>query len=279
VISWLKARERQCPARVYHFQVECLEQEIRSRASLELAAGRLRLTSGITLAVRHPAFFTAYLGSYLYRTQVLPEPDPEVFASLKRELFAVLEEAPENLIPAMANRLGEDYFTVHDVFQKEKEGIFLDLLRPDREAALAGMEHHFAAVKPLLKAMAREGLPLPPLYRSLGETTLSRRLVGLLRRLEPEPQLLAESPEFREIIEEAGLLGLKLEAEAGAGILQRLLDRHLRKLKRDLQEHTALEFLHFLELLERLPVTVDLLEVPADAGAASTSGCSSRSRP
>jgi alpha-amylase/alpha-mannosidase (GH57 family) len=260
VISWLKDRGRQCPARVYHFQAESLDHEVRTQASIELAAGRLRLTSGITLAVRNIAFFTAYLGSYLYRTQVQRDLELAEFLSLKQELFAVLESAPENLIPLMAKRLGEDYLTVHDVFQEEKEGIFRDLLNPNHEAAVAEVAHHFAEAKSLLKAMAHEGLPMPRLYRTLGEISLNRRLVELLRKLEPEPELFAESEELLELIQDAALLGLKLESGEGARILQRILTHHLMDLAGDMSEKTAQDLYKFLELVRHMPITLELLE-------------------
>jgi hypothetical protein len=260
VISWLKDRGRQCPARVYHFQAESLDHEVRTQASIELAAGRLRLTSGITLAVRNIAFFTAYLGSYLYRTQVQRDLELAEFLSLKQELFAVLESAPENLIPLMAKRLGEDYLTVHDVFQEEKEGIFRDLLNPNHEAAVAEVAHHFAEAKSLLKAMAHEGLPMPRLYRTLGEISLNRRLVELLRKLEPEPELFAESEELLELIQDAALLGLKLESGEGARILQRILTHHLMDLAGDMSEKTAQDLYKFLELVRHMPINLELLE-------------------
>ncbi len=48
--------------------------------------------------------------------------------------------------------------------------------------------------------MAVEGLPLPRLYRALGEITLNRRLVELLRRMEPDPTSLSASEEIMEVI-------------------------------------------------------------------------------
>jgi hypothetical protein len=83
------------------------------------------------------------LGSYLYRTQVRRDLEPAEFLALQQELFAVLESAPENLIPLMAKRLGEDYLTVHDVFQEEKESVFRDLLFANHEEAVAAVAHHF----------------------------------------------------------------------------------------------------------------------------------------
>ncbi len=260
VISWLKARERQCPTHIYHFRVEPRDLEVESHASLSLAAGRLSVTSGITRASQDLAFFTAHLGSYLYRTQVQRDPASTDYLALKQDLFQVLKAAPEDLIPLLARRLGDRYLTVHDVFQEEKEQIFRDLLAPNQEEAVGQVMHLFEEARALLEAMAAEHLALPRLYRALGEIALNRRLVLALRKLEPEPWLLPASEEVGNIVEEASRLNLKLESHEGARILSRLLDRHLRDLAAAVHQEAADRFQEFLTLLGRIPMNLDLME-------------------
>jgi alpha-amylase/alpha-mannosidase (GH57 family) len=260
VISWLKTRERQCPARIYHYQAEPLEFEDKTKGSLEFAAGRLRLTSGITRERRELAFFTVYLGSYLYRTQVQAHLSAPDFRALKQELFAILEKTPEDLIPQIARRLGEKYYTVHDMFLEEKHEVFEDLLVHYRDEALAAITHNFDDALPLLRAMAAEGLPLPRLYRALGEITLNRRLVELLRHLEPEPSLLPASGEILELVKTAELLGLQLESGEGAQILTRILHRHLEDLASRVQTDKVGNLRDFLNLASRIPITLDFTE-------------------
>jgi len=258
VISWLKDRERQCPHHIYHYRAEPTDLEDQTQGSLLFAAGRLHLTSGVTRESRTLAFFTAYLGSYLYRTQVQPNPPAQEFLTLRDEFFRVLEETPEDLIPLMVRRLGETYYSIHDIFQEEKLQVFQDLLRPNREEAVELIGHNFAATRPLLKAMAAEGLPLPRLYRALGEITLNRRLVELLRRMEPEPASLATSEEIIQVIQDAQLMGLKLETHEGAEILGRILHRHLLDLADDFQTETVTCLSDFLSFVGRIPLTLEL---------------------
>jgi alpha-amylase/alpha-mannosidase (GH57 family) len=260
VISWLKDRHRQCPARIYHYRAEPLDLEDRAQGSLLFAAGRLQLTSGITLATRELAFFTAYLGSYLYRTQVKINPTPAEYQAWKNEFFQVLEGAPEDLIPLMVRRLGESYYSFHDIFREEKLQLFEDLMHDTQEEALSLISHNFEDAQSLLKAMAAEGLPLPRLYRALGEITMNRRLVEFLRKLEPEPTLLATSDDILELVQQAAFLGLKLESGEGARILGRILERHLTDLAAEFQAENAARLRQFLNLVSDMPITLDLTE-------------------
>jgi hypothetical protein len=260
VISWLKDRGRQCPSHIYHYRAEPADLEEKTQGSLLFGAGRLRLTSGITRQSHTLAFFTAFLGSYLYRTQVQFNPPPQEFLTLRDEFFRVLESTPEDLIPLMVRRLGETYYSIHDIFQEEKLQVFQDLLRPNREEAAELLAHSFAEIRPLLKAMANEGLPMPRLFRALGEITLNRHLVELLRRMEPEPASLSTSEEIMEVIADAQLMGLKLETQEGAAILGRLLQQHLRDLADAFQKETVTRLTAFLSFVARIPLTLELTE-------------------
>jgi alpha-amylase/alpha-mannosidase (GH57 family) len=259
-ISWLKDRERQCPNRIYHFQVKALEQEARTQGTLVLASGRVQVTSGITRRQETLGFFTVYLGSYLYRTQVLQNYREKNFPTLKQELFEVLARTPEDLMPFLADRLGERYYTVRDIFQEEKEQIFLDLLAANREEAVVNLAHYFEEAAPVLKAMAAEGLLLPRLYRSIGAITLNRRLVDILRRLEPQPELLPASEELSGLLEDADLFGFQLESREGAQILQRILQRHLVDLEAGFAPQAADNLIKFRQVQRRIPITLDVVE-------------------
>ena len=112
----------------------------------------------------------------------------------------------------------------------------------------------------MLKAMGAEHLPLPRLYRALGEITLNRRLVQLLQHLEPDPAHLLASQDILALIQEAELMGLKLESGQGADILHRLLHRLLRELATACQLEAAATLREFLNLIKRIPITLDLNE-------------------
>jgi len=157
-------------------------------------------------------------------------------------------------------RLGETYYSIHDIFQEEKLQVFHDLLRPNQEGAMEAIAHGFGETRPLLKAMAVEGLPLPRLYRTLGEITLNRRLVELLRRMEPDPTSLSTSEEILEVIQDAQLMGLKLETQEGAAILGRILHRHLRDLADAFHLETVTRLNDFLSFVGQMPLTLELTE-------------------
>ncbi len=71
---------------------------------------------------------------------------------------------------------------------------------------------------------------------------------------------MATSEDILELVQEAALLGLKLESGEGARILGRILRQHLQDLAADFQAKNAAQLRQFLSLVSRMPITLDLSE-------------------
>jgi hypothetical protein len=197
-------------------------------------------------------------GHPAYETQKVAQPGHGFHLEGVSQVPEVLvQDTPQNRGPLMVRRLGETYYSIHDIFQEEKLQVFQDLLRTNQKDAMEAIAHSFGDTRPLLKAMVVEGLPLPRLYRALGEITLNGRLVELLRRMEPDPTSLSASEEIMEVIADAQLMGLKLETREGAAILGRILHQHLRDLADDFRMETVTRLSDFLSFVSRMPLTLE----------------------
>jgi hypothetical protein len=60
------------------------------------------------------------------------------------------------------------------------------------------------------------------------------------------------------VIQDAQLMGLKLETQEGAEILGRILDRHLRDLAQDFRKESVTRLSDFLSFVGRMPLTLEL---------------------
>jgi hypothetical protein len=84
--------------------------------------------------------------------------------------------------------------------------------------------------------------------------------VELLRKMEPEPDQLTASEEILEVVQDAEIMGLKLESGEGARILGRMLQRHLLDLEAKFQTEKAMRVKQFLDLVNRIPITLEVTE-------------------
>ncbi len=137
VISWLKDRERQCPHHIYHYRAEPMDLEEKTQGSLAVRRRTFAPDFG-----HHPRragpwpFSPPFWAAISTAPRCRPILRPRSFSPCGRSSSGSWSQAPEDLIPLMVRRLGETYYSIHDIFQEEKLQVFQDLLRPNQEEAM-----------------------------------------------------------------------------------------------------------------------------------------------
>ncbi len=259
-ICLLQHRDRQCPCRIYHYAPELLEYREEHQGGLQLAMGRVRLTSGVTWEQRTLGFATLCLGSYLYRTQVKKGMDAEDFSGLQQALLKALAEAPEDIANRMAQIFGEHFYTVRDMFRQEKREIFQHLLEQTQEAARQGMTRLYDESRSLLVIMAQEGLGLPPLARLAAEVTLSQGIIDYLQDWQKDLRGWRRQEELQRLAREAGDLGIRLRSTTATRLMEAMLLELVDWLQEDFNLENAGRLKDFLSLSQRLPLDFDRME-------------------
>jgi len=259
-ITLLNDPERRPAPAIFHYRPELLQYEEKSQGGLELACGRVRLTSGITQETHTLGYATLFLGSYLYRTQVKEEQGDADFAAMVDLLFRTLTESPENIATVMADYFQGAYYSVHDMFKKEKREILRQSLEKVQEETELELGRGFREVQPVLYTMAREGYVIPRLFNLAAFTTLRRtirEIVAAWQGQEPDRQLKRELAEVQEI---AKTLNIHLQDDPIGLTLAGLVEHRLQALSRDFALPQAQAALATLTLCQQLPVVVDLME-------------------
>ena len=115
-----------------------------------LAVGRVKLISGITLNNQTLGYATLAFGSYLYRTQVKAGQTETDFDDMAAMLFQALEEAPENIAITLASYFGSEYYSVRDMFKREKRDILQTSLRKFQDETELELLRNFTEAQPLV---------------------------------------------------------------------------------------------------------------------------------
>ncbi len=259
-ITLLNDPERRPAAAIFHYRPELLQYEEKSQGGLELACGRVRLTSGITLESHILGYATLFLGSYLYRTQVQEGQSEADFSAMVDLLFRTLTESPENIATVMADYFQSAYYSVHDMFKREKRQILRQSLQKVQEDTELELERSFREVQPVLYTMGREGFVIPRLFNLAAFTTLRRtvrEIVAAWQRQDPDRQIRRELGEVQDIAEN---LNLHLQDDPIGLTLAGLVEHSLQALNRDFTLARAKAALATVSLCQQLPVVVDLME-------------------
>ncbi len=259
-ISLLKNRQRQCDYCIYHYRPELLDYEEKSQGGLDLSLGRVKLTSAITQESQTLGYATLFLGSYLYRTQVKEGQTAADFENMVVLLFKAMEDAPEDITSVLASYFGPHYYSVRDMFKREKRDIFQNLLQRFRDETETALQRVFAEVHPLLLTMNQEGLVIPPVFRVATTVALSRGIAEVLEACEEGAEDLQPKWELAEIINVSEVLQIHLKGDPSARRLAGILEQRLAVLAAEFNVNRAQEVQNLLALSARFPLDVDFME-------------------
>ncbi|MBM4288565.1 MAG: DUF3536 domain-containing protein [Deltaproteobacteria bacterium] len=259
-ISMMKNRHRQCDYCIYQFRPELLNYEEKSQGGLELSLGRLSLTDGVTQESRILGYATLFLGSYLYRTQVKDGQSDAEFAEMVGVLGKALEETPEDIANALASYFGSTYYSVRDMFKREKWEILQASLQPVQDTAQTGLLHAFQEARPLLFTMAEEGFVIPPVFKLAATAALSHRIMQLLDAWPANTDEPATKRDLADIIAIGSRINLQLKNDPAGRLLSAMLEQELATLSQTLSLEQARRVESLLSLKARLPLETDVME-------------------
>jgi alpha-amylase/alpha-mannosidase (GH57 family) len=259
-ISLLNDRQRKQHFPIYHYRPELLDYEEKSQGGLDLAVGRVKLTSGITLNSQTLGYATLFLGSYLYRTQVKEGQTESDFDDMVTTLFKALEETPEDIANALAAYFGAKYYSVRDMFQREKRDILRTSLQKVQDETELELLRGFTEAQPLLFTLAEEGFTIPPLFRLATTTTLSRRIIQILYAWATGGEEHQPKRDLEDIVNISTKLNIHLTDDPAGRLLASIVEQRLVALAQEFNLPRAIGVDRILSLSAQLPVDVDFME-------------------
>jgi alpha-amylase/alpha-mannosidase (GH57 family) len=259
-ISLLNDPQRHKAFTIYHYHPELLDYEEKSQAGLDLAVGRVKLTSGITLNNQTLGYATLFLGSYLYRTQVQEGQTEAEFDDMVALLFKALEETPEDIAITLAEYFGPEYYSVRDMFKREKRDILHTSLQKVQDEVELELLRGFTEAQPLLFTMTEEGFVLPQVFQLAARTALRRRITQILYSWSVGDEKHLPKRDLTEIMTIAQKLHIHLTDDPAGRLLAEILERRLVALAQNFCSVNALLVDNLLSLRAELPLEVDIME-------------------
>jgi hypothetical protein len=213
--------------RLFCYEVDSLDHELRRMADRTIAVGRLHVRSVLTLDEAETAYVATHSGGLDFRTILSRDISAQSYSRFKQRLVAAIE-APDagdvaKVIDAEFPGIG---FTVQDLFADELRRMSGFVLRDRVEeyhTTLARLAERDADV---LTRLGRTGSPIPAPLRMVASVVLDHDLSRKIRNLQNEEPL----QEIRKAVAEAALWGYRPERERLKIELALELERVLRLL-------------------------------------------------
>ena len=196
--------------RLYCYEVESLDHEVRPLSDRVIAIGRLHARSVLTMDEAETAYVAMHAGGLDFHTILQRHVPSEVYLEFKKRLFAAVESLPAidvaSFVEAEFPGIG---FTVEDLFADELRrmiGVVLHDQLEDYQTSFSRLANRDAAV---LTRLGRMNSRIPATMRIAASVVLDHDLTSKIRRLSEESALL----EMRDSVERAVLWGYVPERE------------------------------------------------------------------
>jgi alpha-amylase/alpha-mannosidase (GH57 family) len=254
-----KPQER---TRIYCYELETLDQEVRARGGLRLGVGRVRARSTLTLHEAETAFVVLHYGGLDFHTVLRKTADPagaaeqDQYASFKRRLLETYEEGSIADVTTLVSREFEgEVHRIEDLFDDEKRHVIGIVLQDRLEEYQATFARLAAQDADVLLRLGRMKNPIPASMRAAASVVLDQQLLQDLRELQ-SPQALQA---VRTVAERAAAWGYRPERER----LQKELSEELRDVLRRFDPEADLPLLtgwaaNLLDAAALLGVKLDL---------------------
>ena len=246
--------------RIYCYTAESEDYESSQAGVARLAAGRVRLTSEITLESDILTFAVVHFGDHNLAAGVRPFQGLEQYRATVDEITTAFSRADlPDVIRLVDQRFEGCTYSLKSLFKDEQReilGIVLGSTLLEAESAYRQVHEHHA---PLMRFLRDIGYPLPRAFKTASELVLN---ANLRRDLEDENM----SPDgVRAALDEARMWGIELDEASLAYIFERTLKRASRVFWRNPQDMERLIVIgNLVGLLRALPFQINLWEVQND---------------
>jgi len=239
--------------RIYSYAIAPIDIAIRRAGKARLVAGTVRCTSEITRESAVLSFGALHLGEHNILGGVRSFDGDAAWTPVVRELTEAFDSADLLAAQRTVDRtFGDSTFSLASLFRRERDRALGEIL----DASLLDAENAFRRIydehAPLMRYLAKVGIPVPETFRDAAELVLRHRILAAMR--EPEPPY----DEVRDCIHEADQVHADLDvpevAYAAGEALHRMVDRFTASDDAELLEQLA----KMSEVAARMESRVDL---------------------
>lgn len=248
--------------RVYCYTAYQTDYQLQRMGAMNLAIGRLQLTSEITHETADLVFAVLHLGGWDFHCCIQPFGGRREYSQIKDNLVNALSQASAaQMILTMTRLFGDQSFSLQSLFAEERHRI----MRMLTQGTLTRLDQLYSQVYRdnygILMAFHRDGLAVPQELQVATEVALSQRVLLALQSLEQEwsdpavdnrPLGLGHLAELEAIAREADQLRCRVHEPEAKQTLERLILQSLRNLLVHFNPATLEEDMAYLERLIRL---------------------------
>lgn len=215
--------------RVYRYDVETLDHEVRGRGNTHLAMGRLKARSRLTWHQAEANFVVVHYGGLDFHCVLRLAKSAEKYAAFKRQLYDTFETGSlADVTSLVARNFEGKVYRLDDLFVEERRriiGIVLQQRFADYQRMFDQLVEQDAG---MLRTLTRLGYPIPKTLRAAAIVGLDHRLRQELEQLDGDGQL----QRVKKLTEDGRSWGFQPDQEAFRAVLTQGVHEVLSEINR-----------------------------------------------
>ena len=245
---------------VYCYSVTRDDYQKVQKGNSNFVVGHIEIRSRITLQKSNLMFALMQYSGGDFHCAIKEYSDDFEYNKMKNDLIKTFMLNPlTEIIRALDENFGKDYFTLKDIFIEERRKILQRLLKDKMEKFAQIYQDMYDEGKGSIYHMQTLGLAIPDEFKIAAEYALSRKFNELIADSNGfvEPAVLQQA---MDINFEAKSMGIKLDKQPSNNIFSKKIRQNINRLAYSFEIQQADVVLELFEYIEKLELEVDISE-------------------
>ncbi len=245
---------------VYCYMIKRDDYQKVQKGSSNLVIGHIEIQSMITLQKSNLVFALMQYSGGDFHCAIKEYSDDSEYNKMKTELIKTFMLNPlTEIIRALDEYFGKDYFTLKDIFIEERRKILQRLLKGKMQRFAQIYQDMYDEGKSSIYHMQSLGLAIPDEFKIAAEYALSRKFNELIKHSAGfmDPSILQEASDINF---EARKMGIKLDKQTSNAIFGKKIVQNINRLAYSFEIQQADVVLELFDYVEKLELEVDISE-------------------
>ncbi len=245
---------------VYCYSITRNDYQKVQKGNSNFVVGNIEIRSRITLQKSNLMFALMQYSGGDFHCAIKEYSDDMEYNKMKNDLIKTFMLNPlTEIIRALDENFGKDYFTLKDIFIEERRKILQRLLKDKMEKFAQIYQDMYDEGKGSIYHMQTLGLAIPDEFKIAAEYALSRKFNELIADSNGfvEPAVLQQA---MDINFEAKSMGIKLDKQPSNNIFSKKIRQNINRLAYSFEIQQADVVLELFEYIEKLELEVDISE-------------------
>ena len=245
---------------VYCYKIIRDDYQKVQKGNSNFVVGHIEIRSRITMQKSNLMFALMQYSGGDFHCAIKEYSDDIEYNKMKNDLIKIFMLNPlTEIIRALDENFGKDYFTLKDIFIEERRKILQRLLKDKMEKFAQTYQDMYDEGKSSIYHMQSLGLAIPDEFKIAAEYALSRKFNELIKDSNGfvEPAVLQQATDINY---EAKSMGIKLDKQPSNKIFSKKILQNINRLAYSFEIQQADVVLELFDYVEKLELEVDISE-------------------